>query len=63
MLYDLLHKREENLREQQMVSAFLEEDEETRDRINRIREYLVATVIMDTTRNLSEEKRHGLKAY
>ncbi|CAI2362249.1 unnamed protein product [Moneuplotes crassus] len=38
-------------------------DEETRERIERIKEYLAAVDIMNTTRNLDRERRTNLKAY
>jgi hypothetical protein len=59
-LFDIMVKRDEDIKEKEGLEN---EDEETKERIDTIKEYLVATVIMNTTRNLEDDKRRDLKSY
>ena len=63
-LFEVLCQRDEHYQQlEEKEGTDTNEDEETKERIDRIKEFFVAVEIMDTTRNLEESKRRDLKSY
>ena len=61
-LYEMLTKMDKSYNSKQK-EAFEYNSEDDIEQIDKIKAYLVATVIMETSRNLNDEKRYELKRY
>ena len=62
-LFDMLVKRDKNTEAKQKELYYYEEDEEIKERIDKFKIYLVASVILNTNRTLSEDKRFDARRY
>ena len=61
-LYEMLIKRDKSM-EMKQKESFNYDIDDNKDQINQIKAYLVATVIMESSRNLNDEEKYEVKRY